>query len=434
MTVDRNQAQLEAEVLGGVLLRAERWTEVADILRAEHFEGERHQAIFRTLDAMHTAGEFIDAVSVGQKMVADGQGGKVGNGAYITELANECTGVNAAGHARALRDMAVARRSRHIGQALADSDGGTEAREAALQALLSLEQGTANHEHTLRQALAQATGALMEAMESDSDIRGITTGFSKLDNHLSGFQKSDFIVIGARPAMGKTALLLQMALAAAKDPEKSGVPIGLITAEQPALQVAQRHQSSEARVALSDMRSGRVEDSDSRLLVTLSQELSKAQYWMYDRSNPSISELIRVARKWKQLHGIQALYVDYLQRIRGHGQNKTEQIGEIAVQLKNLARDLEIPVIALAQVNRDVEKRTDRRPSMGDLRNSGEIEQEADQILTLYRDEVYHEDSMDKGIAEIGIEKNRHGYIGMVKVGWQGKYVRFNELDERYGD
>lgn len=423
--------QIEAEVLGGVLLRAERWPEVADLLNTEHFESERHQAIFRALDAMHTDGDFIDALSVAQRMIANGQAGKIDNGAYLTQLANECTGVNTAGHARSLRDQATARHSIRIGKALAESNGGPEARERALQALLQLDQGTTNHEHTLAEALRESTDELMQAMDSDSDIRGITTGFAKLDSHLSGFNDSDLVVIGARPAMGKTSLLLQMALAAAGRGE-GGVPVGLISAEQPSAQVAQRHQSAEARVPLSDMRAGKITDADSARLISKTMKLKGCEYWMYDRSNPSIAEVVRVARKWKQLHGIRILYVDYLQRLRGHGDGKTEQVGDIAVQLKNLARDLEIPVVALAQVNREVEKRNDKRPGMADLRNSGEIEQEADQILTLYRDEVYHDNSMDKGVAEIAIEKNRHGYIGTVRTKWTGAFVRFDDLDETY--
>jgi len=433
MAGERSQHQVEAEVLGGVLIRAERWPEVAEVLRAEHFEGERHRSIFRTMDAMHTAGDFIDAVSVAQRMVETGQAGKVDNGAYITQLANDCTGANTAGHARAMRDQAVARQSRRVGQELAESNGGPDARERALQALLAMDQGTTNHEHTLAEALRDSTDDLMAAMDSDSDIRGITTGFSTLDSHLSGFNDSDLVVLGARPAMGKTSLLLQMALAAAGRGE-GGVPVGLISAEQPSTQVAQRHQSAEARVPLSDMRAGKISDADSARLISQTMKLKGCQYWIYDRSNPSISEVIRVARKWRQLHGIRILYVDYLQRLRGAGDGKTEQVGDIAVQLKNLARDLEIPVVALAQVNREVEKRNDKRPGMADLRNSGEIEQEADQILTLYRDEVYHDDSPDAGIAEIAIEKNRHGYIGTVRTKWTGAFVRFDDLDERYGD
>lgn len=432
MAGDRSQFQLEAEVLGGVLLRAERWPEVADLLRAEHFEAERHQAIYRTLDVMHTAGEFIDALSVAQHMIANGQAGKVDNGAYLTQLANECSGANTAGHARSLRDQATARQSRRVGQDLAESNGGPEARERALQALLAMDQGTTNHEHTLAEALRESTDELMAAMDSPSEIRGITTGFAKLDAHLSGFNDSDLIVIGARPSMGKTSLLLQMALAAAGRGTEPGVPVGLISAEQPSAQVAQRHQSAEARVPLSDMRAGRISDADSARLISKTMALQGCNYWLYDRSNPTVSEVVRVARKWKQLHGIRILYVDYLQRLRGSGDGKTEQVGDIAVQLKNLARDLEIPVVALAQVNREVEKRNDKRPGMADLRNSGEIEQEADQILTLYRDEVYHDDSPDKGVAEIVIEKNRHGYIGTSRVKWTGAFVRFDDLEERY--
>lgn len=420
---------LEAEVLGAVLLDSAKWPLVADLLTEQHFAGERHRAIFRALDTMATAGEFIDAISVGGWMINAGAGGKVENGAYLTGLAANCTGVNTEGHARSLRDQATAREAVRIGLALAESNGGPDAREQAIQQLLSLDQGSTNHEHTLREGVSAANDDLIEAMDRGDALRGITSGFRDLDQHTGGFQETDLIVVGARPAMGKTSLLLGMSRAAALAEH----PVGVASTEQPLLQVAQRHLSADARVSLARMRQGRVDGRDSELIVASAKKLAGLPYWIYDKSGPSISEIVRVARKWRSTHGIKALYLDYLQRIQAPGQNKTEQVGYVAYALKTLARELEIPVIALAQVNREVEKRHDKRPGMADLRNSGEIEQEADMICLLYRDEVYDPESNDKGIAEIIIDKNRHGYTGTVRVGWAGEFVRFHDLETRHG-
>lgn len=415
---------LEAEVLGGVLLDAAKWPLVADLLTETHFAGERHRAIFRALDTMATAGEFIDAISVGTWMVNAGEGGKVENGAYLTGLAGNCAGVNTEGHARNLRDQATAREAVRIGTELAESNGGSEAREAAIQALLALDQGSTSHEHTLKDGVRLANDDLSEAMDNRDTLRGITSGFRDLDEHTGGFQETDLIVVGARPAMGKTSLLLGMSRAAAFAQHA----VGVASTEQPLVQVAQRHLSADARVALARMRQGRIDNQDSQLIVASARKLAGLPYWIYDKSGPSIAEIVRVARKWRSTHGIKALYLDYLQRIQAPGQNKTEQVGYVAYALKTLARELEIPVIALAQVNREVEKRHDKRPGMADLRNSGEIEQEADMICLLYRDEVYDPESKDKGIAEIIIDKNRHGYTGTVRVGWAGEFVRFHDL------
>lgn len=419
---------LEGEVLGAVLLDSAKWPVVAELLTEQHFEGERHRSIFRALDAMATANEFIDSISVGTWMINAGEGAKVDNGAYLTGLAADCTGANTEGHARNLRDQATAREAVRIGLELSQSNGGDEAREAAIQALLALDQGSTNHEHTLKDGIRAATDELMEAMDHADQLRGITTGFRDLDFHTGGFQQPDLIVVGARPAMGKTSLLLQMSRAAALAQHGTGV----LSTEQPLVQVAQRHLAAHSAVSLTKMRQGRVDNDESKKLVGAGTKLAGLPYWIYDKSGPSIAEVVRVARKWRSTHGIKALYLDYLQRIRAPGKDRTEQVGYVAYALKTLARELEIPVVALAQVNREVEKRHDKRPGMADLRNSGEIEQEADLICFLYRDEVYNADSMDKGVAEIILEKNRHGYTGTVRVGWAGEFVRFNDLVEHH--
>jgi replicative DNA helicase len=242
-----------------------------------------------------------------------------------------------------------------------------------------------------------------------------------LDSHLGGWQDGDLTVIGARPAMGKTALLLHFAAAA-------GVSVGLVSAEQPAFQIAQRHAASLGRVSLADLRRGRIGDQEQGLLVEAIRKINRMNYRIYDRSSPHIADVERMARRWKQKHGMEILLVDYIQRIRGDGDKKHERVGDVVQRLKTLARDLDVPVVALSQVGRQVESRTNRRPGMGDLSDSSEIEKEADAVITLYRDEVYNPESKDKGTAELYIAKNRHGYTGTVRVQWAGVWVRFADL------
>jgi len=216
--------------------------------------------------------------------------------------------------------------------------------------------------------------------------------------------------------MGKTALLLHFA-------QSCGVPLGLVSAEQPAYQIAQRHVASIGKVRLSDLRQGRVGENETKAVISANHRLK--DYWIFDRSAPTVDDIVKVARRWKHRHDIQVLFVDYIQRIQGKGKARHEQVGDVVRSLRTLARDLNIPVVALAQVARQVEGRDNKRPGMGDLSDSSEIEKEADQIITMYRDEVYNKTTDVPGICELKVCKNRHGYTGTVDVRWIGEHVSF---------
>jgi replicative DNA helicase len=264
-------------------------------------------------------------------------------------------------------------------------------------------------------------------------IPGVPSGLAKLDHLLGGWHDGDLTILGARPAMGKTAMLVKFMLAA-------GVSCGVISAEQPAQQLGARAMSAHSHVDASRFRSGAFEDEDIGRLMRAVSELVEHPCLIYDRSAPSIADVVRMARKWRHNSGIRVLFVDYVQRIEASNADKRtpkhERVGEVVRGLKSLARDLEIPVVALAQVNRDVEKRADKRPNMGDLADSSEIEKEADAVLTLYREAVY----FDKGgvnernqpvrphVAEINVEKNRHGPCGYVECIWIPESMRFENM------
>ncbi len=280
-----------------------------------------------------------------------------------------------------------------------------------------------NHECSISQALKKSLDMIEEANNITGPV-GIATGISKLDEVLGGFHDSDLYVIGARPAMGKTAFLLNLANA-------HNEQVGIISTEQPAAQLGIRLIAINGRVNSQRMRTGTLNDYNwDKITASVTNLHENNNIWINDKSSINILELTRQARKWKHQHNIKALYIDYIQRIKWTNQKmeKWEQVGNVVLSLKELARDLNIPVIALAQVSRNAEQRDDKRPTMADLANSSEIEKEADIVMTLYRDEVYNENSPQKGIMEINVCKNRHGPIGNVMAAWIEKYMRIENL------
>jgi len=377
----------------------------------EHFESEVHQTIWQTIIDLQSRGEPFDAVTLMEVLPSEA-------GNRVVAYVNESVGItaNAAGYSRKIVE---GWRERQALDVYAKAAGGEVTRDEVIQSLMALDNQSDRFEASGQQALKWALADMEEAAENEGRLRGITTGLADLDACLGGFHDGDLTVEGARPAMGKTALLIHHAM-------HCGVPYGFVSAEQPAHQIAQRMVAARGGVSLSDLRHGRIGGKEMEAVKAAQGVIKQAS--LYDRSSPSILEVERVARRWRHRQGIKILFVDYIQRIRGAGERRHEQVGDVVRRLKTLARDLGIPVVALSQVGRQVEGRENKRPSMGDLSDSSEIEKEADQILTLYRDEVYDRNSDDKGLAEINIAKNRHGYCGAVKVAWMGEHVRFGNL------
>ena len=252
------------------------------------------------------------------------------------------------------------------------------------------------------------------------------SGLQKLDRALGCFRNGDLIVFGARPSIGKTAVMLNFALSAKK-------PVGIISTEQGRVQMGARTMSIDSRVSLHKQRTAALDKSDWQNMTKCLSKMRDVKAWLNDKPSATINDILRQARKWKQLHNIGALYVDYIQHIPGDNRIPRHlQVESTVVALKNLARELDIPVVALAQVNRKVEDRTDKRPFMSDLKDSGSIEQEADQIALIYRDEVYNDPSPLQGIIEFNIAKNRHGPIGKLDAVWLGEYLLVKDIEARY--
>jgi replicative DNA helicase len=297
----------------------------------------------------------------------------------------------------------------------------TSAIDACISSLMALRAESKKYSHDMKDMIGGAVQELDKAWNSKGLV-GISTGLEILDEQLGGLHKSDLIILGARPAMGKTALAINMMLHSRA---------GFISSEQSVSQIGMRVLSLKSGVSLHSMRLAKYDEHESARIFHSAQQLANDQIYVNDKPGINILEIQAQAREWKQKYDIQSLYIDYIQKIKPARDlsNKTQEVGEIAEGLKNLAKELDIPVIALAQVNRECEKRTDQRPMASDLKDCGVIEQEADVIMMLYRDEVYNEETDAKGIAEINIEKNRSGPIGDLKCAFEKKTVAFKDLE-----
>ena len=408
----------EEAVLGGILLCNDNYHDAARLLTAEHFTSMTRKRVWGALRDRILCGELADTITIAESLPNDAD--------EVFALVEACvTARTVDTYIRIVHNNWRLREAARIGASLiASSREGGDGVNEAIGALLRLNATVTEHEFTGQQAMRMAFEQASAAYENGGKLPGITTGLNKLDAILGGFHDSDLTIIGGRPAMGKTALLLGLAEAAAQ----SGVPVGLISAEQPAIQIGIRRVSLSSGVAAARIRSGQFEEEDWGKLVSGMTKSKDAPVWIYDRSAVTLDELISVARKWKHTHGIRALFVDYAQRITVPGTDRITEVATVARGLKNLARDLNIPVIALAQVVKGVDTREDKRPNAGDLANSDELTREADQILMLYRDEVYNADTQNKGTVEVLIEKNRHGPIGFEHFAFLPETMKFADL------
>jgi replicative DNA helicase len=423
---DQTILEIERALLATLMLRPGDCHRVE--IAPEHFLSEQHADILATIHTLTGDSKPTDPLSVSDYLE---QQGRRPLGALAVSISSEAL-TTAVPEAFAHRVLTAwrQRKAREIGMSLVESTS-EKAVDQAISALMNLHAIEQNHEWDAKQATRQAWQEIVEIHETGGKLPGVTTGLTDVDDKLGGLHKGDLIVVGARAAMGKTALLLGMARSAAM----AGDPVGIISGEQPVNQVSLRMLAAAAKVDARKFRTANFQEEDWPRIVNSVAANSELPMWFLDRSAPTAAEVVRVARRWKHKHGIRALYVDYLQRIVGEGERKYEQVGMVAKTLKNLARDLEIPVIVLAQVSRDVEKSATkpRAPRMGDLSDSSEIEKEADQILMIYR-EGYYDANASQSEARVIVEKNRHGPTGYVDVAWNGAFMVFGDLANGYDD
>jgi replicative DNA helicase len=435
LRVPPNSIDAEQAVLGGLMLAERAWDQIADRLREEDFYRHDHRLIFRAIGQLTEQNKPCDAVTLGEWFETQGHAEQVGGTAYIIELASTTpSAANITAYADIVREKSILRQLIEVGTKIANDGFQPEGRasreilELAEQQVFHIaEAGSRGRQGfvAMRSAVKDAFEQLRERFDNKGAITGLPTGFIDFDEMTAGLQPSDLIILAARPSMGKTALAVNMAEYAALRTKK---PVAIFSMEMSASQLAFRLISSLGRVHQQRLRTGQLEDEDWSRVSSAIAMLAEAKIFIDDTPALSPTELRSRARRLAREHGLGLIVVDYLQlmQVPGNKENRTAEISEISRGLKALAKELNVPVIALSQLNRSLEQRADKRPMMSDLRESGAIEQDADVIVFIYRDEYYNKDSQDKGLAEIIIGKQRNGPTGALKLAFHGQYTRFD--------
>lgn len=438
---------LEAEknVLGAVLLSPRAFLEVADLVRAKDFHHPAHEAIYAAMVALDEAARPIDAVAVGEQMRTDDTIHRLrafSGESYFSELTSAVvTTENVAYYARIVAGKALIRRGVEAGEQIAALGGdGIEPEDFAQQAETLLYQATAAHVRAPYEAVQSVLSRAIRAIEARYDrkqaITGVPSGYDDLDAMTAGFQPAELSIIAGRPSMGKTSLVMN---AVGHASVEFGVPALVFSLEMSKESLVERLIASEARVDSTRLRGGQLEQRDWINLTKAASRINEAPIVIDDSAAPTLLDIRSRARKWRSGPGagpLAIVAIDFLQLIdcrREKGENESIAVGRVAQGLKSLAKELKCPVVALSQLNRGVESRGDKRPSMADLRESGRIEEAADLIAFIYRDEVYNKDTSDKGIAEIIIGKQRNGPIGTVRLKFLNEYTRFESLSVAQG-
>lgn len=432
---------LEAEqsVLGAVLLDNDVAHDVAELLLAEDFYKEIHQKIFESIIKLIEKGEPADLVTLTNELKAKGELERIGGATYLAELVEAVpTAANVLYYTKIVKDKAILRGVIRAATEIATSgyeEGGADVAEFLDRAEKIIfevsEKRAQNALVPIAPIIKQSFIEIERNYEKKQLITGLSSGFRDVDKLTAGFQPSDLIIVAARPAMGKTSLVLNIAENACM---KSQVPVAVFSLEMSREQLAIRMLCSGARIDSQKVRTGMLDEDEWQRLTHVAGPLSESPLFIDDTPALSPFEMRARARRLKASKGLGLVIVDYLQlmTIRGKGDNREREISEISRSLKSMAKELNVPVIALSQLNRAVEGRADKRPQMSDLRESGAIEQDADIIAFIYRDEVYNKESSDRGIAELNIVKHRNGPIGVAKMAFLAEYTRFENLAYDY--
>ena len=430
--------EAEQSVLGGLMLDNEAWDRVAEKVVEQDFYLRAHRFIFAAMSRLAEATQPIDIITVSENLEANLQLDDVGGFAYLGEIAkNTPSAANILAYAEIVRERAVVRDMISVAHDIADAGYDTQGRTSAelldfaeTKVFKIAEQRTNANEgpEPINSILAKTIEKIDELFRSPYDgVTGVSTGYVDLDKMTNGMQPSDLIIVAARPSMGKTTFAMNLCEHAAITSDK---PVLIFSLEMPSEQIMMRMLASLGRIDQTRVRTGQLEDEDwARLSSAIELLNTKGKMYIDDGSGLTPTEVRSRARRVAREHGgLSMIMVDYLQlmTVPGMSDNRTLEIAEISRSLKALAKELKVPVVALSQLNRSLEQRADKRPVNSDLRESGSIEQDADLIMFIYRDEVYNDDSPDKGTAEVIIGKQRNGPIGRVRLTFHGRYSRFD--------
>jgi replicative DNA helicase len=433
LKVPPHSVEAEQSVIGGLLLDNQAWDRVSDLIVADDFYRREHRLLFDAVAALCQEGSPADVVTVCERLDKTGELEQVGGLSYIATLANNTpSAANVVAYCNIVRERSVLRQLLRAASDISSStyqpDGRTvtELLDLAEKRILEIgEKGPRRGDvKPISRLLAEAVDRIDTLFRSKSSITGVPTGFVDLDEKTSGMQRADLVIIAGRPSMGKTSLAMNIAEYAAVGQK---VPVAVFSMEMPGAQLAMRMMASLGRINSHHVRTGRLNDDDWPRLTSAVSMLNEAPIFIDDTPGLTPLDLRARARRIKREHDLGLIIIDYLQLMQSgdNDENRATEISNITRSLKGLAKELNVPVIALSQLNRSVEQRTDKRPVMSDLRESGAIEQDADVILFIYRDEVYNENSQDKGIAEVIIAKQRNGPIGTVRLTFLGEYTKF---------
>ncbi|NNU83606.1 replicative DNA helicase [Geobacillus sp. BMUD] len=433
--------EAEQAVLGAVFLDPTALTLASERLIPEDFYRAAHQKIFHAMLRVADKGEPVDLVTVTAELAALEQLEEVGGVSYLSELADSVpTAANVEYYARIVEEKSVLRRLIRTATSIAQ-DGYT--REDEIDVLLDeaerkiMEVSQRKHSgafKNIKDVLVQTYDNIEMLHSRNGDITGIPTGFTELDRMTSGFQRSDLIIVAARPSVGKTAFALNIAQNVAT---KTNENVAIFSLEMSAQQLVMRMLCAEGNINAQNLRTGKLTPEDWGKLTMAMGSLSNAGIYIDDTPSIRVSDIRAKCRRLKQESGLGMVVIDYLQLIQGSGrnrENRQQEVSEISRSLKALARELEVPVIALSQLSRSVEQRQDKRPMMSDLRESGSIEQDADIVAFLYRDDYYNKDSENKNIIEIIIAKQRNGPVGTVQLAFIKEYNKFVNLERRFDE
>lgn len=442
LRVPPHSIEAEQAVLGGLMVDNDAWDQVADRVVDADLYRRDHRLVFRAMEALAEAGQPMDVVTLAEWLKAHGLLEEAGGLAYLGALARDTpSSANIRAYADIVRERSVLRHLIRAGTEVASSGYRPEGRSStdlldeAERLIFEIGEKLQRHRQGfvgVKDILPAVVDRIDALYLQGGDVTGLATGFTDFDRMTAGLQVGDLVIIAGRPSMGKTTFALNLAEVAAMHGDQ---PVALFSMEMPGEALAMRMLSSLGRVELQRIRTGRLEDSDWPRLTSTMNLLSQARLFIDDTPALTPMEMRARARRLKREHGLSLIVVDYLQLMHmpGYKDNRATQIAEISRALKGMAKELGVPVVALSQLNRSLEQRPNKRPAMSDLRESGAIEQDADVIVFIYRDEVYNPDSPDKGTAEIIIGKQRNGPIGTVRLTFLGKYTRFeNYIDDSY--
>jgi len=437
LKIPPHSMEAEQSVIGSMLIAPDCWDRVAEILLEKDFYNRAHQTIFKAILKLLSDSQPVDLITVSDLLEQQDELETAGGFAYLGELAkNTPSAANVVAYAKIIKERAILRELIGVAHEIAESGYNPEGRtsgdvldmaESRVFEIAEQRSGNSEGPQDIETVMTHTVDRLEALLKSGKEVTGVSTGFKDLDKKTSGLQPSDLIIVAARPSMGKTTFAMNLCENAMLLEEK---PVLVFSLEMPAEQLMMRILASLSRVDQTKIRTAQLDDEDwARISNTMAMLKEKDNLFIDDASGLTPMEVRTRARKLaRERGGISMIMVDYLQlmQVPGLSENRTLEIAEISRSLKSLAKELNVPVVALSQLNRSLEQRADKRPVNSDLRESGSIEQDADLIMFIYRDEVYHENSQEKGIAEIIIGKQRNGPIGTARLTFQGHFSRFD--------